>query len=1407
MKKLLLWLSFVLAIGLTAQTAKAAETPSQLWVSYDAGDGNGWQWSKAMTKSGDAFVYTLPDVDNDIYLTITREYVNGFSSAGGFSTPKVQYTIGGANETSAQSVADRTTLYVYGTCKHSLKIAKGSPRTIYMKPVSGDSEGYTNMQFGFVRFKLGFDTGSSWKHDAFSTTDSSWSYDLGQVTADNAYVYVTAEQLTAFSEKWPLMHYTNNANANMALATTGTKVTLQSRNNNVLEIQGVKNKKVTVHFDINNKGEYYIWYSAVDVQAPVEVSSVNMPLKPADFANGKKHYFLVGSRMADWRLQPEWEFSVDNGNNSLKIDGARVMYTGRVEIGVVDNYDDYINQRYTRWGAPNNETIINLSTRNIDNLVNRQRFEYYSADGWRPKDVADRFIVAENDDFSDKSILGSKGAVATSIVLQLKANGDPDRWYFTIPGDNAQQAYSAVPEYLTFSLVGDAIGNEQLVKGNSFKTALGMTGWQDSWVQYDAQGQPYRDAKGNLMYQTVFQPEWLSAHPSYFNKNITVASSAEHLFEYSSRNIVMQNVKSMDLTDDPYAALYSRFDNDNNKNIGGGRNVNAGDFSYTEDILTWDANDDQTSRWDNRDARNCSNWQCFVVKDMWVNGEFKVWTGWGGGKKENEGVTLDDPQNPRWYYVNGGHGQGKFGETLPVVHSIQGYDVTQPGVSATVYGTRRDKDGANFKVDNLTYFKRVIVWYNPDEDFEKSVIQLIVEKFGPNIKAMRNPDSGSTIDLDWNVPDVTVEEKTIKVKSYEIERYTIDENGDRHPAGTRGQKPLDGKTVGDLTDPQLESDTDLTPRTYQYKIILTFKDGTVREAWSNEVTLYDASAPVQAVSYQRVVEAGAEDLDGTVAAEKLYSFDAMLDLNISSTALSQSYDGIPTRDLVSGYLIKIGETEMTDLNVTDLYVNGKKYDKKFYTDNAKTVYVGGHTQQISGYWMEVPFADFGGEVKLNLRWENCAKQEPGPAYNYEVFLIPVETTVSQFAAAQFGSSKTRFEMHIPGLDIRWTESGIAQKDYEGEHGDNCNAAMPMGTHLDATNLHAPVHYTKVNYLYARGKMSDVPVTESVRRGFNVITMAGTAGDKLAVVNVDDDFVVENIAIDQCAEVDETFPCERKLMRLQGAPPVLVEAWSAVDYERKTLVADETAKRHMGTAAPALGGIATIVLDPLAAPDFSADRPAVNGTFMNDANKNRWSVHNLYMTLALNNVSTYAASDELFRTVGFYVAPKEQTVPAAFIPANDKSARGGIVAHDNNKGDFEIDGLTEYIPFEATAGFNQSNNWSEKAYSQAHLPVIVNYYAAKQGDKEMNGTELPAAVTTLTYHYPFMSGDHVLTLTEGTTKEISLADATIATGIEGVSADADGEVIYYNMQGIRVDNPAEGQVYLMVSPAGVRKVMK
>ena len=136
---------------------------------------------------------------------------------------------------------------------------------------------------------------------------------------------------------------------------------------------------------------------------------------------------------------------------------------------------------------------------------------------------------------------------------------------------------------------------------------------------------------------------------------------------------------------------------------------------------------------------------------------FKIWTGWGGGRKGNEHSGAQDPKSARWYYANGGHAHegchsggsnqcAASDEKNGTGAEVRGYDILKKGNTVGVYGTARDKNQADFWIKNLTYFKRVIVWYDPEKGFDNSVLQLIIERCGPAIQALRGT-LGSQIEI------------------------------------------------------------------------------------------------------------------------------------------------------------------------------------------------------------------------------------------------------------------------------------------------------------------------------------------------------------------------------------------------------------------------------------------------------------------------------------------------------------------------------------------------------------------------------------------------------------------------------------------------------------------------------------
>lgn len=372
-------------------------------------------------------------------------------------------------------------------------------------------------------------------------------------------------------------------------------------------------------------------------------TKINLPLKESDFANGTKHYFLVGTRIGDWRLQPEWELT-RQADDSYAISTPRVMYQGRIGVAEVTSYDDYKNGKYTLYYA--NNYSIKKDAHN-PTMSSTKSIDYYVTE-FKGNGVLATLFLADKEGFSGDNIMTSKGVVISKITYNASSK-ECDFNYSDEP----------VSKYITFSLVGSNIKNANLPDNDKTQRSTKfekskMNNWQDAWVQYDENGVPYRDAKGTLFYQTVFQNDWLDKHPTKFNLNL----AGGRQFDYASRNVVMVNTKAMsakELAEDPYAPLYKRFEKQENNYLGkvdGDNQLVTINDDDNNTVYTYKESMDLNGQGIGRKA----NWECYVVKDMWIDGSFKVWTGWGGGIKETENSGAGDPQNARWYYVNGGHG-------------------------------------------------------------------------------------------------------------------------------------------------------------------------------------------------------------------------------------------------------------------------------------------------------------------------------------------------------------------------------------------------------------------------------------------------------------------------------------------------------------------------------------------------------------------------------------------------------------------------------------------------------------------------------------------------------------------------------------------------------------------------------
>ena len=594
----------------------------------------------------------------------------------------------------------------------------------------------------------------------------------------------------------------------------------------------------------------------------VPPTGTHMPLNSADFANGKKHYFLVGERMGEWHLQPEWEFQEKDGNLVLE---GRYIYNGGFAVGVVDNFKDYVNHTFTYYSQSaeiNSEDAITLPSTGTTfaQAAGSTRFNPLTC-------YNSKFDTTHSDPYWH-----GRGTFMSKIELTLNG-GQPATLKFT-KGTTEEANKNRV-----FTLCGDNIYNSNYCntnESNPGKTTMynrgladNMNGWQEGWIQYDpTTNQPYVDARGEYLYHTSFTPDYLMAHPVLFNQ--TVGSSRESEFAYTSNNVQFVEWKNLpNLESDPYKDFYQAFTG--TKTISNsGETVSGNGYDFKLGVEC-----------DNPTTTPEAGWDCYVVRDMWIGGHIKFWTGWGGNTRKTGGATEDGAV---WHGTNGGPDtpQKNWGND-EATYQVKGYDVNS-GLSAVLYKNVRNRNNTNYAVTapnaKPVYFNRVVLWFNNTDGVDKSYIQFIQESVGPAIFAKvtknekDNKDNYITYNWYLNASQNNGAEDEYDVISYEIRRYREVDNVTTpigYPEGEKvdiSDKNLKVKDFyeGSATLPEFTTHVDtgevagrgFAPGRYQYDIYVTYKNEkgeSVRKyAMSNRVAIYDDALVTPDAVAMQVIE-------------------------------------------------------------------------------------------------------------------------------------------------------------------------------------------------------------------------------------------------------------------------------------------------------------------------------------------------------------------------------------------------------------------------------------------------------------------------------------------------------------------------------------------------------------------------
>lgn len=308
------------------------------------------------------------------------------------------------------------------------------------------------------------------------------------------------------------------------------------------------------------------------------------------------------------------------------------------------------------------------------------------------------------------------------------------------------------------------------------------TGWQEAWLQYDAEGNLLKDRKGNVMYSTMWPPK----NPVYFTAN---AGGERH---YSSDQMTFSPVKA------------------------------AGKY-VAKTGAEWEAElkaSDNADAYKGLDLVDDATYYRYVVDDIWYVGAGKIWTGWAGQTVNQDGKQIAQWSNHR----NWGYKDKKATDT-------EGTSIDPE----TTYGVSTE-DGANgnFLFEQPTFFKTIEFFYDNNDPEKASKIYTTLAYGSASIAAQSNKEDGAYKKGSYQ-PSVSVPEG-VTVTGYTIYRYDATTN-QLAPIGDDGGNVAEGTDNPNSKEFTFD-DEGLADGRYYYVLKVDFSNGRSSKVRSNPFIIY-----------------------------------------------------------------------------------------------------------------------------------------------------------------------------------------------------------------------------------------------------------------------------------------------------------------------------------------------------------------------------------------------------------------------------------------------------------------------------------------------------------------------------------------------------------------------------------------
>ena len=383
------------------------------------------------------------------------------------------------------------------------------------------------------------------------------------------------------------------------------------------------------------------------------------------------------------------------------------------------------------------------------------------------------------------------------------------------------------------------------------------TGWQEAWLQYDAEGNLLKGRKGNVMYSTMWPPK----NPVYFTAN---AGGERH---YSSDQMTFSPVKA----DGKYVAKTGK--------------------EWEDELKA----SDNADAYKGLDLVDDATYYRYVVDDIWYVGAGKIWTGWAGQTVNQGGNQIAQWSNHR----NWGYKDKKATDT----------DGTSIDPETTYGVSTEEGANGNFLFEQPTFFKTIEFFYDNNDPQKASKIYTTRAYGSASIAAKSNKEDGAYKKGSYQ-PSVSVPEG-VTVTGYTIYRYDATTN-QLAPIGDDGGKVAEGTTDPNSTEFTFDNEG-LADGRYYYVLKVDFSNDRSSKVRSNPFIIYHPGEyTLDANGYQLV------KLDNAVNGYDYVTYNSkekgeMYLVNIADDAVA-AYEVLPTdkRDEVKALLSSNKGIKWTD---------------------------------------------------------------------------------------------------------------------------------------------------------------------------------------------------------------------------------------------------------------------------------------------------------------------------------------------------------------------------------------------------------------------------------------------------------------------------------------------------------------